>query len=210
MTSPFGVAPVGSASSHPDQNPPAGARRIPYRKRPAVCTDCGRTIRGVANHVKHRGACRANRPALIARLFARSVRRSNGCIEWTGARDDEGYGKITLDGRAERVHRVSWIAHRGELPRGVPVTHRCDNPPCFNPRHLRRGTQLANMREKVRKGRARNNRRHGSTALTPVLAAQIRADYAAGRGTHRQLARRHNVTRPTIAQVLRSRTWKTA
>ena len=92
--------------------------------------------------------------------FWRSVERipEHSCWEWVGARNQDGYGVISVGGRRspqERAHRLSWRLHYGEIPAGMLVLHRCDNSSCVNPDHLFLGTQADNMRDKIQKGRAR-------------------------------------------------------
>ena len=82
-----------------------------------------------------------------------------GCWDWVGARDTFGYGVIGRGGRGRGhtgAHRVSWQIHRGPIPPGMYVLHRCDNPPCSNPAHLFLGTHRDNVADMVAKGRNRN------------------------------------------------------
>jgi len=50
------------------------------------------------------------------------------CWEWTGARNNEGYGNMNIDGKYVNAHRVSYYLHFTDIPRGMFVCHKCDNP----------------------------------------------------------------------------------
>ena len=41
--------------------------------------------------------------------------------------------------------RASWIIHRGNVPKGMFILHRCDNESCVNPEHLYLGDHGDNM-----------------------------------------------------------------
>lgn len=79
----------------------------------------------------------------------------SGCWEWTGHRQPNGYGAITLHEpgkkpRTVRVHRLSYEAYVGPIPDGMDVDHECENRPCFNPEHLTPKTHAKNM-ERLRR-----------------------------------------------------------
>lgn len=78
------------------------------------------------------------------------------CWEWTASKDKNGYGKFYANGKHIRAHRYSYMAAIGPIGDGLFVCHSCDNPSCVNPDHLFIGTPLDNMRDKVSKGRLRN------------------------------------------------------
>lgn len=87
------------------------------------------------------------------RLLSRSKRRRNGCVEWMGCRDKDGYGKIYVNGKHTRCHVLSYLLFVGDVPKGMFVCHHCDNPSCINPKHLFVGTHTANMHDMLKKGR---------------------------------------------------------
>lgn len=74
---------------------------------------------------------------ILARLDARSVVTPSGCLEWTGARDKFGYGRISTPEGTMYTHRARWIALNGpiENPR-QRVWHTCENRACSEPSHL--------------------------------------------------------------------------
>lgn len=80
----------------------------------------------------------------------------SGCWLWTAATDGRGYGVIGIGRRVFKAHRISWLLHRGPVPDGMDVLHRCDTPPCVNPDHLWLGTAKDNAADMVAKGRGRN------------------------------------------------------
>ena len=78
----------------------------------------------------------------------------SGCWVWMGALSGKGYGKLMLkEHRLESAHRLSWLLHRGPIPDGLHVLHRCDVRTCVNPDHLFLGTNLDNIRDRIAKGR---------------------------------------------------------
>jgi len=90
------------------------------------------------------------------RLAAHMVRKPNGCLEWTGAADPDGYGRIYANGKHVLTHRLAWELANGPIPAGIHVRHFvCDNPPCCDPEHLRLGTHAQNMGDMKAKGHVR-------------------------------------------------------
>ena len=77
----------------------------------------------------------------------------NDCIEWPLYRHEDGYGQLRVGEKKWRVHRLAWTFMYGEIPEGMCVLHRCDNPPCFNPKHLFIGTKADNTKDMISKGR---------------------------------------------------------
>jgi hypothetical protein len=98
------------------------------------------------------------RPTL--ELFERHVSPcpNTGCWIWTGALDQQGYGRLGVNRSAQRAHRVSFELFVGPIPPGVgyhgtEVCHRCDTPHCVNPQHLFLGAHRENMADMLAKGR---------------------------------------------------------
>lgn len=130
------------------------------------CATCGRTFKARPDNIAkgfgrfHNKACAniARKKSLVDRFWAKVDRQGpDDCWLFTGARDGDGYGLITSEeGRDHqlRAPRVSYEIANGPIPAGRMVMHRCDNPPCVNPGHLRVGTTLENNRDKAAKGRA--------------------------------------------------------
>jgi len=115
-----------------------------------------------------------------------------GCWEWDGARNAQGYGMFQLSkGTCRRAHRVAFYLTHGHWPEPV-CRHSCDNPPCVNPDHLLEGTDKENSADAV----ARNRRPRKYTDAT-LLAVKN-----AG-GTNREIARQYGMDPSHVSRVKR-------
>lgn len=139
----------------------------------------------------------------------RILKTANGCWEWAGSRDVDGYGVFMaeLDGVLyKRAHRFSFAMHKHAPPSRVPVCHSCDNPPCVNPDHLWLGTNLENQRDKWAKGRGRGGggQKNAHAILTPEQVAEILRDAR----TYAELAHVYGVSASTIGSIKQRLTWR--
>lgn len=72
------------------------------------------------------------------------------CWVWIGSKNKAGYGQFSVLGKQTRAHHylISEKPKSGQI-----AMHKCDNPPCVNPLHIRVGTQSDNMQDCKSKGR---------------------------------------------------------
>jgi hypothetical protein len=73
-----------------------------------------------------------NKSFTISDFWSRVV-ISDGCWEWIGKTDGEGYGRF---GASSRAHRYSYENSVGLIPPGLVLDHLCLNPICVRPDHL--------------------------------------------------------------------------
>lgn len=65
---------------------------------------------------------------------------------------DKGYGQFGWEpGITLGAHRASWMIHKGPIPDGLFILHKCDIPTCVNPDHLFLGTNQDNIIDHVKK-----------------------------------------------------------
>jgi HNH endonuclease len=135
----------------------------------------------------------------------------SGCWNWFATRNTCGYGVFCFRGKNQLAHRVSWLIHKGHIPNGRYVLHRCDNPRCVNPDHLFLGTQTDNMRDAVRKGRLKTGNVRGTDQpLSPFVESQVHfIRLASSEGFSRSsIARYFGVCRTSIDAIVNRKTWR--
>ena len=129
----------------------------------------------------------------------------SGCHEWTGGRSKAGYGVISYLGKHDYVHRIVLRLTMGDLPKGLHVCHKCDNPSCVNPEQLFLGTNAENQWDKFRKNRhARGTMFSRNSRLTEDAVAYIRSSDETGRA----LAKKFGVSEGTLSAARNGHTWK--
>jgi hypothetical protein len=77
----------------------------------------------------------------------------SNCKIHQGSFFSDGYGQVWFRGNNWRAHRVAWTKANGEIPDGLWVLHKCDNPACINVDHLFLGTAKDNADDRWAKGR---------------------------------------------------------
>lgn len=150
---------------------------------------------------------------LFQRLERNSIPEPNsGCLLWTGAVDHSGHGVITIwnDEGTKAVttspHRVAWQLHRGPIPEGMCICHKCDVPSCINPDHLWLGSNDDNMADMVRKKRANGFKpgsKHRRSKLTEENIRDIRTSNASGV----TLAQRYGISTANVSLIRSRKAW---
>lgn len=134
-----------------------------------------------------------------------------------GHRMKSGYVIVYKGGERFYAHRLSYKMSFGEIPKGIYVCHKCDNPPCYRPSHLFLGTQKDNLQDMVKKGRAafgdRNGARthpdkhikgekHVNAKLNLNDVVNIRKYYSEKKFNIYELAKKYKVSAATISLTI--------
>lgn len=147
--------------------------------------------------------------SLLARFFDKV--EENGapsCWPWLATKDKAGYGYFNIRNaercRNIRAHRLSWILHNSQdIPKGLFVLHRCDNPSCVNPHHLFLGTNVDNVRDMVAKKRSCLGEKHPAAKITAKDARAIRADPR----SCRKIAAEYGLGHNQVSRIKKGERW---
>lgn len=148
-------------------------------------------------------------PKVWIEKFWKKVKKTddpNECWIWTGYKH-RGYGYIRTSRSNLRCHRVVYEITFGEIPEGLIICHKCDNPACVNPNHLFLGTTKDNIDDKVKKGR-QSKRESAPHKLTEKQVKEIRERYIPGVITQTQLGKEFGVSQRAIHKIINRKTWK--
>lgn len=136
----------------------------------------------------------------------------NKCWEWKGCFDFYGYGCIHSGKKTLKAHRVSYEIYYKKSLENLHCLHKCDNPACVNPLHLFFGTNLDNIRDRVKKGRSNNGNQkgenNGASKLKDNDVLEIRTLYKDKKYTTIELGKMYKVSRSTISYIVNNKTYK--
>jgi hypothetical protein len=60
----------------------------------------------------------------------------SACWPWIGQLDRYGYGKLSIEGRTQKAHRIAYEMAIAAIPKGLHIDHLCRVRHCVNPFHL--------------------------------------------------------------------------
>lgn len=92
------------------------------------------------------------KPPAELRFWPKVDKQTGGCWVWTASKNKKGYGQICVGygSRLMLAHRFAWELVIGPIPEGMQLDHKCHNPSCVNPDHLRLATNTENSRNCAR------------------------------------------------------------
>lgn len=145
---------------------------------------------------------------IVERIQLKTSIAPSGCIEWSGRRNKDGYGLITMGKKQWLAHRLVWLIKHGLIPENINVLHHCDNPKCVNICHLFIGTQADNVEDMLRKGRhkaiGRSGEKNSMAKLSDEQVDHIKKVLQSDgkrRGLITDLACKYGVSISTISQI---------
>lgn len=147
--------------------------------------------------------CAATR-APIEQIFHAKYKRDEGCWNWTGSKDKDGYGVFFYKKKGYRANKLALQFAGNPVPDGYYACHKCDNPSCVNPSHLYVGTPQQNSDDCRSRGRNQKGEKVHSAKLTEADVQLIRASFL----TDEEAGRRFGVSRSNISMIRTRRTWK--
>lgn len=142
---------------------------------------------------------------LLDRFNAKITVDKTGCWLWTACLNGAGYGRIRVNRKTLKAHRVSYELHKGPIPDGLFVCHSCDVPSCVNPDHLWLGTSQDNVDDCVRKGRQTRGEKIAQSKLTESDVKQIRSLYP--KLSQYKLAAKFKVDQSAISDIITRESW---
>lgn len=138
------------------------------------------------------------------RFLSRFNHSDNGCWEWNGHKDKDGYGILPTNHSAVRAHRYSIHYFKGVDPSGFVVCHSCDNPSCVNPDHLFLGMPIDNVGDMLAKQR---DRMIGSRNNKSKLDERKALEIYNSKDTSSNLASFYGVSVSTIKRIRAKKQW---
>lgn len=65
-----------------------------------------------------------------------NIKDKDNCWEWKGYLNSNGYGQIKINLKRYTVTRIVYELTYSKIPKGLYISHKCNNKKCCNPQHL--------------------------------------------------------------------------
>ena len=137
-----------------------------------------------------------------------ATNNSAECLMWPYSRDQNGYGKLVIDGRLIGAHRYVCILAHGNAPTpDHQAAHSCGNGHlgCVSKRHLSWKSILENEADKIIHGTICRGERHWNSKLDESQVREIIS--LKGVGTLDEIARKFGVSITQIWSIQRGKRW---
>ena len=88
----------------------------------------------------------SNYPKKAIKRFESKVNKTEKCHLWTAAKQKQGYGMFSYNGKSTPAHRFAYLLYKGEIAENMVVHQTCETNECVNPEHLVLQTKSQNKR----------------------------------------------------------------
>jgi len=144
----------------------------------------------------------------IRQNFYRDVIIRNGCWKWKKVKEKDGYARVEIGKRkVKQAHIVSYLIHKGDIPKGMLVLHSCHCRDCTNPEHLHLGSHKQNMKEMVEANRQCKGSIHHNAKLMENDVVEIKKMLKNNK-LGIDIAKKFNVSSTIISNIRLNKIWK--
>ena len=147
----------------------------------------------------------------VQKIKDRTIILENGCYDWKGTKDKDGYSIVWLSGKNVKLHRLMYYLYYKTLDTNLQVTHKCNNRHCFNPLHLVQGTHQENIKYRVDCNRTHKHigSKNGNSKLTEDIVKEIIIRIYNNEFIYlSQVAKEYDISRSILQKILNGYYWK--
>lgn len=143
---------------------------------------------------------------VIKNLSNYEIVTESGCHVFMGALNKKQYGRIWFAEQSQGAHRISYMYHRGLIPKDLHILHSCDVRCCINPEHLRAGTNTENVADAVKRDKIIGWK--GTTNPAAILTDLQVLDIRNGNFTPKYYMRKYTISKHCVSDIRRNKTWR--
>jgi hypothetical protein len=148
--------------------------------------------------------------------------KKTDCILWKGPTDLTGYGQMHLHRIKHSTHKVSFWLHNeqyekiDDIPKKIDdntmvIRHICGKSLCYNPSHLKLGTQTENMHDTKLHGTACIGEKNAAATITAEIAIAVKSSkYDPGHPkykTQKERAELFGISRKIVCSIDNGESW---